>query len=45
VRVALGQTEAAAALGVCLNTFRSHIAPESAQLVESIERELTKPVA
>jgi hypothetical protein len=27
-RVALGQREAAAALGVCLNTFRDRIAPE-----------------
>jgi hypothetical protein len=27
-RVALGQREAAAALGVCLNTFRSRIAPD-----------------
>src|SRR5262245_45233393 len=31
--------------GTVVARFRSHVAPESAPLVESIERELTKPVA
>ena len=31
--------------GTIVARFRSHVAPESAPLVESIERELTKPVA
>ena len=31
--------------GAVVARFRSHVAPESTQLVESIERELAKPVA
>jgi glutathione peroxidase-family protein len=31
--------------GTVVARFRSHVAPEAAQLIESMERELAKPVA